>query len=366
LLSENVEIREIRDEAQGKEYFLRIYRQPQAAFAPEGIRPLLFLIPPETGSIGSVDQVCAALRDRGFTVISYSRRNFDFPAADGKGGLYLVSPGKMLAYWRAFRAGTALKKANDQGKVLETERQRDIEFLLPKIPVLAGGGLAGETPLFAAGYGAGGSALILLAGDRDFSLRYPGVKGIIALESRIWSVYRYDPPVFPPIPAEAPWYVRLRMNLAKRLEGLKTRRISGIGSLPRPGLPLLCMVSDLAPVESGTTGGKGAGAENPYRALFAVLRNSPGPTALAAFKGAGPLDYSDYPLNYPVYSFLFQGQARGTEKSFVPVDDTAGIICNFAVKLLEQAAASPEPLIIPQRQNITAGFYLETKNLPRF
>ena len=322
------------------------------------------MIPPEAGSITAVDRVCAALRDRGFTVLSYSRRGFDFPAADGKGGLHLVSPGKILAYWRAFRAGTTLKKANDQGKILETERQRDIEFLLPRIPALAGGGPAGEAPLFVAGYGAGGSALILLAGDAGFSLRYPGVRGVIALESRLWSIYRYDPPVFSPIPAGTPWYARLRADLARRLDGLKTRRISGIGSLPRPGLPLLCVVSDLA--ESGTVKGKGAGADKPYQALLAALRSSPGPTALAAFKGSGPLDYSDYPLSYPVYSFLFQGQARGAEKSLDPVGDTAGIICNFAVKLLEQDAAPSELLIIPQRQTITAGFNLETKNLPRF
>ncbi|MDR2480024.1 MAG: hypothetical protein LBD48_12025 [Treponema sp.] len=339
LVSEGIEIREIQDKTRNKKYFLRIYRRIQTTGSGTENRPLLFLVPPETGSIAAVDQVCAALRDKGFTVISYS--------GESRGPDW-SSPGGLIANGRTFRAGTTLKKANDRGKALESERQGDIEFLLPHISAFAGNG-GGDAPLFLAGYGAGGSALVLLTGTFGFAAQYPQVKGIIALESRLWSVYRHEPPVFPELPAEAPWHLRLQTDLTRRLAGLKSRRISGIGPLPTPGLPLLCLVSDRAIAD-------GIMEENPYQALLRTVRGSPNPAVLAAIEGAGPLDYSDYPLTNPVYSFLFQGQARETEKSLDPAGDTAGIICNFAASLIPSLQSL-------RRQKSGVPLYLETRGL---
>lgn len=388
-LAAGVEIRKIRDEARNRDYILRIYADDAVNSDDAvngGIQPVLFLIPPEAGSIPAVDLICAGLRDRGFVVITYSRPGFDFPAIDENGRQRLVSPVKMRNYWRAFRAGTKLKKANDQGKILEAERLSDIEFLLPRILALADSaatgnasqgsarqGNPGETPLFLVGYGAGGSALIMLAGSAGFSVRNANVKGIAAVESRLWSVFRSDPPVLSVVSAGAPWHKRFRTGAENWFAGLKTRRITGLEPLPRPGIPLLCLVSDRALAPVGGVSGKVGGntEENPYRALLETLRRSGrtntalAPAAAAVIEGAGPLDYYAYPLSHPVYSFFFPGLKQDARKSTNPVEDTISVICNFAVMLLEQADAVP-PLRIPVRRSIDADVYVETWGMAKF
>ncbi|MDR0585141.1 MAG: hypothetical protein LBG57_12480 [Treponema sp.] len=368
LTVDGVELRQIRDESDGRVYFLRIYGPVSSAdeSGGPGIRPLIFLIPPEAGSVTAVDRICAGLRDRGFTVICYSRRGFDFPAAGENGRLYLISPLKLSAMWRAFRKGTEMKKANEQGKNLEAERLKDIDFLLPRLPAAlentAGsvGPLFGKTPLILAGYGAGGGALVSFSESAAFSARFANVRGIVAVESRFWTAYRADPPVFPEVPKGAAWHLRFRMEMAKRFGSLKPRRLTGLGPLPRPGVPLLCLVSDRV-----TAAGRRP-AENPYPALMEILRNSPRPAILAAIEGAGPLDYGDYPLSRPLYSVLFPG--RGRLPSSVH-EDTVSVISNFAATLLarelpaEKDADTPS-LVIPAQKNIGAVLHIETWGTP--
>jgi hypothetical protein len=367
LLTAGVESRAIRNA--DRDYVLRIYRPVSPAGdvsvggesagadgQNSGIRPIVFLTPPEAGSIAAADRVCANLRDRGFTVISYSRRGFDFPATGETGRSLPVSPAAIRAMWRAFRLGTVLQKANEQGKALEAERLKDIEFLLPRIPALAeraAGPGSGKAPLILAGYGAGGSALVLLSASAGFTGRFGNVRGIVAIESRLWSAYRSDPPLVPQAPEGAPWHLRFRTAISGRLSGLKARRVSGFGPLPRPGVPLLCLVSGRALRSAG---------ENPYRALWETARNAPRPAAVAAIAGAGPLDFTGYPLSHPLYSFLFPGRQKNAAKSANPPADTADIICNFAVMLLEREAALPEypPFIMPARRGVSADVRIET------
>jgi hypothetical protein len=355
LIDTGVIVRKIRDEAQKRDYFLRIYGHDQDG----GQRPLIFLIPPEAGSIGAVDRICAGLRDRGFRVVSFSRRGFDFPASDEKGRPHFVSPAGIRAMWQAFRQGTVLAKANEQGKDLETERLRDIEFLLPRVSALAGDP-AREAPLFLVGYGAGGSALILLSASADFTGRFDHVKGVVAVESRLWSLYRSDPPVFPEAPAGAPWPVRFRMGITRRLAGLKARRVSGPGPLPQSGVPLLALVSDQA-LSNRVSGGQSA--KNPYLPFLEILGRPY--AALAAIEGAGPLDYTAYPSSHPLYSFMFPGLNQDSKKSADPLADTAGIITNFVVMLLKGEPVSGSPRI-PARQTIDADVYIRTWGLAEF
>lgn len=334
-----VQIRKIQDKDRG-DYTLRIYG------ANSGGRPVIFLVPPEAGSIPAIDSICGALRDRGFTVISYSRRGFDFPALNEKGRQRLISPGKIHAMWRAFRAGTTLQKANEQGKALEAERLNDIAFLLPQIPALAGN--AENTPLILAGYGAGGSALILLSASAGFSGRFSNVRGIAALESRLWSVWQADPADLPETPADASLFSRFRLALNRGLNRLKPRRVTGPGPLPRPPVPLLCLVSSRALTSAGNPAAKG-----PYQALVATLRNSPGPASLAVIDGAGPLDYTGYPLGQPLFSFLFPGQGKKPAAARFP-EYTADLIRDFAAALLEREGTDPALPLITPRQGVTA------------
>jgi hypothetical protein len=221
----------------------------------------------------------------------------------------------MLRYWQVFRKGTLLKKANEQGQSLEAERQEDIEFLLARI---RGSRLRDGQPLILAGFGAGGSALAWLAETPGFTVRFGNIKGIIAIESRFWSSYHSD--------------------------------------LPRPTVPALYLVSDRA-LNTGDE-------KNPYRAVFEIVRNSNAPAALAALEGAGPLDYYDYPLSHPVYSFLFSGRKSAAQnslkKSSNSVEDTATIIGNFSAMLLGDGPAMPE------KRRLGGAIHIETRswNLP--
>jgi hypothetical protein len=393
LTRQEVQIRKIRDGTRKRDYILRIYDSA----AEDGIRPLIFLVPPESGSVPAVDLVCSGLRDRGFTVITYARRGFDASPIDENGRKLPVSLGKFRAYWNILRTGTVLTNSNEQGKVLEKERQDDIEFLLPRVPALLEywQGL----PLILVGYGAGGSALALLAENDGFMSQYDNIKGIVVIEGRLWSAWRSDPPDFSAPPANAGRFRRWQAHTARRFSSLKTQQVTGLGRLPRPGFPALYLISGRALFSPKSQG--------PYRAIFETMRGSPGPSALAALEGAGPLDYGDYPLTLPIYSFLLPGR-KGVKKSKTPVDDTASLIANFSAMLLEREAAlvqteqrpglpeeatasldttvspdaaagtvaepamaaplePPEPMfIMPEKRAIGGKLYLERRGLPEF
>ncbi len=379
LAPEGVVTRTLRDESRKKDYFMRIYG------ATDGEqRPLIFLSPPEAGSVFAVDRICASLRDQGFIVISYSRRGFDSPASE-EGKKYYASPARLRSLWRVFRKGTELKKANDRGKYLEAERRADIEFLLPLImrnrdtggravvPGLAGNVPAG-IPVFLAGYGAAGSAMIYAAETPDFAARYKNVKGIIAVESRLWSAYYREVPAAPFVPENAGWFFRFGVGFKSWLQNLKTQKITGVERLPRPRLPVLYIVSDRA--FAGDAKSSGNVRSNSYQAVLETMKSSSEPAALAAVEGAGPLDYSDFPLTHPLYPRLFPGAVKAA-KPAVPVTDTAGIIGNFARMLLVREAAAqttavPEnfsqeaAVIVPERRDISAVMLVERSGLPEF
>jgi hypothetical protein len=415
LTTEGIRTEKITNKTKNRDYTLRIYIPPGLSGSAE--QSFIFVAPPEAGALSAVDRVCAKLRDRGFTVISYFRWNIllpalreedgtSFPALAGASGR--ISPGRVYRHWRAFRKGTVLKKANEQGQALETEQREDLEFVIAqvrRISAAAGAAPDGgrrlsppERPLVLAGFGASGSALVNLAESPDFASRFGNVPGIIAVESRLWSAYRSDPPVFSPAPEGASGFLRFRTGVANWFAGLRVRRTSGFGRLPRPSVPVLYLVSDLALEEhpiprpgEEIDGSAGGGlntlfGSNPYGAVFETMRNSSSPAALAALEGAGPLDYYDYPLSQPLYSFLFQGRKKEA-KSSNPLEDTVSLIGNFAAMLMEKERAAllqkqaealrgtareaagqaelPRP-IMPVRRGPGAGIRIETWswNLP--
>jgi hypothetical protein len=101
--------------------------------------------------------------------------------------------------------------------------------------------------------------------------------------------------------------------------------------------------------------------QNPYQAVFDTLRSGSGPAALAAIEGAGPLDYQDYPLTHPIYSYLLPGQETARQISEDPIGDTASIIGNFASILWGQAEIGALP-----RYAISGSLYTESKSIPGF
>ncbi|MDR0877215.1 MAG: hypothetical protein LBN21_04120 [Treponema sp.] len=259
----------LHNEAQNTGYSLRIYEPvPVENLPPVGsdLRPLLLVIPPDSGQISAVDRICAGLRDRGFTVISYSRK------------------GAFSAYrsWRVFRAAHKTNKANEWGRVLETARREDLEYLLPQIrqnrdnsgaPLVSGGSalVTGTDSLIIAGYGAGGSAAVYLADSPDFAGRYGYVKGVIAVESGFYSSYRPGERKKTPLPESAKWFTRFMAAAAGWFGSFVPLKVDGINRLPSPAVPVLY---------------------------------------LNASEGAGPLDFTDYPATHPVYHVLFPSREK--------------------------------------------------------
>jgi len=334
-----------------RNYSLRIYGPVQKN------RPLVFLVPPDIGSAASVDMVCSELYRKNFTVVTYTYEDvYSFRKQS-------VFPIKLPRYWRVYKQAADFASANEQGKVLEAERRTDIEFLLTQLPALLDDAGKGKLPpLLLAGYGAGGSALAYMAGERDFISQYNNVLGIAAIECRLWSSYLPESPAIPAVRLGEGVVLRQWANIKTRLINALPRRVNRGGPLPGAGitfrgLPVLYLVSGKALDPKG---------QKPYQAVFDSMRSGLGRVAIAAIQGAGPLDYQDFPFTHPLYSFLLPGQ-KGAEKSKDPIGDTASVIGNFASFLLEQAEDVEEIGVnIPPRQTISGSLYVESKGLPGF
>jgi len=335
-----------------REYFMRVYDAAQAN------SPIIFVVPPELGSVNSIDLVCAELQKKHFTVVTYSYKDYNLFRKNA-----VFYPAQLLSYWRVFRKAAVLVSANERGKAREAERRKEVEFLMSKLPSLLNyTGNDNVPPVLLAGYGAGGSALAYLADESSFMSTYSAVRGVVAIESRLWSSYlpaSRNPPAFP---TNGGVVRRYWANIVNRLDNMRPQRVSRSGPLPGAelsgrGLPVLYLVSGRA---LDTSQG-----QKPYQAVFDTLRFGSGPVAIAAIEGAGPLDYQDYPLTHPVYSFLLPG-LKGAQQSAAlqgtdPVGDTAGVMGNFASFLLEQAEIGSLP-----RQAISGRLYVESKGLPGF
>jgi len=345
----------------GKDYCLQIYGQNG--------RPIIFLVPPEIGSSASMKLVCSTLENKGYTVVTYSRKDFDLPFIDENGKKHFSLLLKIPGYLYTSLMGTRFASANNRGKAMEAERRADIEYLLPRIYTLTG-----ETdyePILLAGYGAGGSALAYLNDNGGFGSNN-NVLGIIAVESRLWSSYETDAPVIYKNSSTRGFSYRILSEIVDRLTNLLPKTLKRTKTLlPSANLPVLYLLSGSALNYPLLDYGKG---KNPYQAIFDTGRLGSGPIALAAIKNSGPLDYQDFPLTHPVYSFSLPGQLSDAINA---ISDTAGIIGNFASLLIEQSmqAAQAEPeepegddpqqpvKDIPPRSPINGDLYFESRSM---
>jgi hypothetical protein len=351
----------------GGDYFLRIYDNAGTDAAGDTDQPdtppagIIFLIPPENGSAASVDMVCLSLKKKGFTVVTYSRKGYDTPLIDENGKQRRGSPFKLLSYWHVFTGAAKYASVNERGKAQENMRRADIEFLLPYLPspnnwgstVYNDSGQVHQNdrppPVLLAGYGAGGSALAYLAGENNFMSRYNNILGAVAIDSRLWSAYHPEPEKSPP-PVPKEFIPRMQAGLINLFDKMKPRQVERNGPLPKAGLPVLYLVSGKAlDLQKG---------RQPYQAVFDTLDSGSGPVALAAVESAGPLDFQDFPLTHPVYSFLLPG-LKDAKKSKNPLDDTAGIIGNYANFLLERSGQTGTP-----KSPVNGDLFVQSKGLP--
>ncbi|MDR0402648.1 MAG: hypothetical protein LBH35_03560 [Treponema sp.] len=322
----------LQDRGRNEELWLRIYA-PEPDLSSQALRPLLLLVPPVAGSVTVTDAVCAGLVEKGFTVLSYSRPGFDSPAVS-ESGVY-----RRLPFSRLFRLGNALCRgltdaaANAAGRELEEGREKDVEFLLAELSwnKTLRDGLSGadKNCVFLAGYGAGGAALVSFAAAPDFAARFSQVKGIIALESPLYSSIDCDPPPPSPPPTENPLIAFFR-ETGVFFRNLVPRKVNGVGAVPEPEIPLMFVVSDRVRERGGR-----------YETILKTLNSARGPVLVASLSGAGPFDYSDSPRLYPIYSFLFRGGETGRAKEEYP-GITAALMANFAAFVMESGENSTE------------------------
>jgi hypothetical protein len=324
----------------GSNYTLRVFGDAQSG------RPMIFLVPPEIGSSPSVGLICSQLYNKGFTVIAYSRKGYDFP--------------NMLRYLRILNKASGLASANELGKNFEAGRRDDIEYLLPRLPALLG--IAGQNelpPILLVGYGAGGSAIAYLCGENSFITNYGKVIGALAIEGQLWASYQNEGRAVRQITKSGKIH-RYWTDFVNWFFGLMPQQVSRKGPLPHAGLPVLHLVSGRA-LEDGKR-------QKPYRAVFDSALLGPGPVALVAIESSGPLDYQDFPLTHPVLPFFRPG-LKGAQKEGNPVKDTASIIGNFASLLLErtQTANGPDDgpdAKIPPLSPIGGRLYIESTHMP--
>ncbi|MDR3342834.1 MAG: hypothetical protein LBT14_08635 [Treponema sp.] len=363
LITNGLRTATIRDEARNAGFFIRIYGQ-EAAGAGTGRRPLMLLVPPVLGSVTMVDKVCGELRERGFTVMTFSRQGFDAPAVGEQGEKYGIPLGTRIKDWWTMMAGTTWKTANAWGRTLEAERKQDLGYMLSYIRHNSTGESSAfsDTDLntiFLAGYGAGGTVLALLGGSPELVKQHPAIKGLILVESPFWSVYQGEEPSFREIPENAGWFHATWITITNWFEAVRPKKITGIGPVPPATLPILFLVSHKVTHPQYRN--------SRYGAILRVLQTAQAPVALAAVADAGFLHYSDYPAKYPLYGSLFAGGKHPIWKSADPSGDTAALMTNFAALLLAATPQHAPQARLLRREGLKERIHIETGgdwNLP--
>ncbi|MDR3303808.1 MAG: hypothetical protein LBS86_05290 [Treponema sp.] len=329
LLSDNIRSVRVRGE-RNAELFVRIYEHAIQEPTP---RPVMLVVPPELGSVRSVDRLCGELRQAGFTVITYSRPGVDMPAIVEHDKPRWPGIAATVNLLQAHLSGSSVESANLHGRRLEQERQRDVEALLAALPELAP-----DAVVMLAGYNAGGSALVQLAANTAFINAYPQVKGAIAVENWLWSVYTTPQETI--VNVKRGWF----SSIMRKLAGLWPKKVFPTGQLPLTTLPTLFMVSDRVTNQ--------AHREAVYGPVVRALRSSN--ALLVAVEGAGTLDYTDCPAKYPLYSLFFSGRNVAVWRNEEFITGTVAVMANFAAQVLA------EPGTPHRKTALTKTSYLET------
>lgn len=289
---DNYETFVLKDSSVGTEYFIRSYK-----VSAEKTRGTILVIPPVSGSVEVVDSICTPLFAKGLSIVTLSQNGLDLPAYDVLHKPVAPSIKRTAEYLLSFIAGLRYKTPNEYGRSIEDERLRAIERVISQGEY--------ELPLYIIGYGAGGAA----------ALRY--------------LAQHKDNPVSALINIEGPLFYSLEFNERDReASGVKgffatllPRSFSHIGTVPLIEKPLMVLVSDRIK--------KTEERDYRYATLVRVVHQAEAPAVLVALTGAGPFDYSDVTVQYPIYSALMSGIGNRVRSSDYYVESTAALINNF-------------------------------------
>lgn len=282
----------LKGQSGSPEYFVRKYVSKE--HEPKGT---ILLIPPVNGSVEVVDTICVALKSRGFSVLTFSQPGIDIPAYDVLNKAIFPSIRNTGSYVLSFIAGLQVKAAHQYGIYFEKSRMEALDILLKNIEV--------AEKLYVVGYGAGGAAALKFAAEHAET----NIAGIVNVEGPLYSVLE-----FPDSGGKT-------SGLSMLLETLLPHPAVHIGTIPAVQKPLLILASDKIKRTDQR--------DSRYATLVRTVHMAQAPAVIAALTGAGPFDYSDVPMQYPVYSALMGGDGNRVRNSGYYIDATVALISNF-------------------------------------
>ena len=264
--------------------------------------PTLILFPT---SLHSVDSLASQAQKRGFTVFSFAQ-----PTKNMLKNLF--------KHFYAMLFGHSFVSANKYGVQIE-EQWRD--YIIKALVYLEENELLGES-FFIAGYQEAGSASVFLSTEKDFTDRFPALKGIIALEGRLWFAYGSQERPLIEIPSDSGliqigWY-----TIVNRFTKLLPPKLI-LNHVQAGDFPVLFL-----------TAAKIRRDSLPYQAVIEYARS--GSSSIIAVPGASVLDYSDYPARYPIISALSFGGFKTLWRRDDFVVGTAALFANFASQWVER------------------------------
>ncbi len=305
-------------------------------------RPVVIFGPPVLGSANICDDYVAGLVSRGYSVVTYVRPGLDVPSFDESGRLRFPRFSAVVDSLSSSLFGDGLAFAAEAGARLEGERLSDLRFVVDEVRrrILAGDGWFSDqdvSRITAAGFGIGGAAALLYAAEADPRK----IRSVIALEA---PVHSYLEAASPPEQAGS--------NDAEESGGIQSRILSAAGKAKAtfavravkgiarradaaiaPRVPTMMLASDwIREIPR---------RDRRYGTLVRVLRASSVPCVIVSASGAGPLDFTDVPIDYPVFSFF----ARGSDK-FIPfrtsfASHAAALSASFSRDFLPGTDAGP-------------------------
>lgn len=289
------------DERRQARFSVRIYDVEQAK-----TKGVMVVVPPLIDSFHAVDKICAEIRNAGFAAIVFSREKAPLK--------------EKMSLLAALKNGTVLEKANQTGRYWENERLSDIEFIFSNMDDIMQTG--NKTPVFAVGYGAGGSALISAVSSDAFIAANPSLKAVVAVESRLWSSFYHEEESLE-MPDDLTWFAKMRLKAALWFKSRQPKKMNRLADAPVMRKPALFLTSD-AVLSAKERDGK-------YAALLnALYANGAAPALLLAGQGMKALDYLDYPAVQPLYSTAFLGAGKRLDARMASVVSTAAAIAGFA------------------------------------
>lgn len=328
------------DERRGVELVLTV--ETGLPGSAEGPRPVLIFGPSVLGSAGIFDDYREALVSRGFTVVTYVRPGIDVPAVDAVGRLRLPGIAALTDSFAALLFGDDYAFAAEAGARLEKARLDDLRFTVDYVRsrMLAGDERFTDidpTRISVAGYGAGGAAAAMYAAEADPET----IRSVVAVESPVHAYLSAESEAAAQSSAEGGLddglYPRMRRWFGKAKTALSVRKvrggIRGDEASMRPRVPVLFLTADWIrqiPLR-----------DERYGTQVRLFRLSGKDCAIVSAAGAGPLDYTDIPLDYPVYSFFARGKDRFIPHGTSFASQAAELTARFAEDFFSSGTGLP-------------------------